>query len=118
MNRQEVLALGVPEDKYKEFQAVYHRDLRKAAERIVKKNEDCRIVPTVDEYREAILAIIKLLPDPERLKRVLGVANNQYFNMCRDKEATQRTEESEGDSDGGSDVQPDRGRTEETETED
>ena len=37
MNKAELLALGLPEEDLKEFQQLYHRDLRKAAQSVDKE---------------------------------------------------------------------------------
>lgn len=73
MNRQEVLALGVPEEKYKEFQYFYNRDLEKAANR--KHAEEDADWQT----RSAIHAMLKLIKRPETLKAILVYVNSAYF---------------------------------------
>lgn len=73
MNRQEVLALGVPEEKYKEFQYLYNRDLEKAAARKAAA-EGGNI-----ETRAAINAMLKLINRPETLNSILKFINTAYY---------------------------------------
>lgn len=65
MTKQEVLSLGVPEDKYTEFQAAYYRDLNKLAAK--KRNEDDAEAST----RSAVLAMLKLVKKRDSLERIL-----------------------------------------------
>lgn len=74
MSRDEVLAFGVPEDKVKEFQEVYNRDLRKAADRLTRKRDD-----DGGETRAAIYAMLKLIKQPDTLARILQNINKAYY---------------------------------------
>ena len=72
MNRQEVLALGVPEEKYKEFQELYNRDLNsRVASRMAEDNES--------SLRSAINAMLKLIKHPETLNGILKYINTAYY---------------------------------------
>lgn len=73
MNREEVLALGVPEEKYKEFQYLYNRDLEKAA------NRKCRLDDEGGQTRSAIYAMLKLIKRPETLNSILKYINTAYY---------------------------------------
>lgn len=75
MSRDEVLALGVPEDKYSEFQACYNRDLEKAARRLQRKAED----NSNDQVKSAIFAMLKLIKKPETLEGILKYINTAYY---------------------------------------
>lgn len=65
MTKQEVLSLGVPEDKYTEFQAAYYRDLNKLADK--KRKEDDEEAST----RSAVFALLKLVKKRDSLERIL-----------------------------------------------
>lgn len=65
MTKQEVLSLGVPEDKYTEFQAAYYRDLNKLADK--KRKEDDAEAST----RSAVFALLKLVKKRDSLERIL-----------------------------------------------
>ena len=73
MNREEVLALGVPEEKYKEFQYLYNRDLEKAA------NRKCQTDEEGGQTRSAIHAMLKLIKRPETLDSILKYINRSYY---------------------------------------
>ena len=73
MNKNEVLALGVPEEKYREFQYYYNRDLEKLANR-KRTEEDVNW-----ETRSAIQSMLKLIKRPETLKAILVYVNSAYF---------------------------------------
>lgn len=74
MLKEEVLAFGVPEEKLKEFQEVYHRDCRKAAYRMGKA-----VDPDADT-RSAINAMLKLIKRPETLNKILRDINKYYYS--------------------------------------
>lgn len=74
MTKEEILALGVPEEKYREFQRIYSRDVNRAA-----KHE--RTVEGIDqETRAAIHAMLKLIKRPETLGKILKYVNTAYYN--------------------------------------
>ncbi len=74
MTKEEIIALGVPEEKYREFQRVYSRDVNKAA-----KHE--RMTEGIDqETRAAIHAMLKLIKRPETLGKILKYVNSAYYN--------------------------------------
>lgn len=73
MSRDEVLALGVPENKYKEFQYLYNRDIEKAAKRL-RKLEDSDV-----QIKSAIFSMLKLIKKPETLEGILKYINNAYY---------------------------------------
>lgn len=72
MTKQEVLSLGVPEDKYTEFQAAYYRDLNKLAAK--KRNEDDAEAST----RSAVFAMLKLVKKRDSLERILKYVHRVY----------------------------------------
>ena len=72
MTKQEVLALGVSEDKYTDFQAIYHRDLNKLAAK--KRNEDDAEAST----RSAVFAMLKLVKKRDSLERILKYVHRVY----------------------------------------
>lgn len=74
MTKEEILSLGVPEDKYRAFQAMYSRDLNKLANH--KKAEEDADWAT----RSAIHAMLKLIKRPETLNRILRYINSAYYN--------------------------------------
>ena len=73
MTKDEALKFGVSEDKYRAFQAVYHKDLDKMAAK--KRAED------TEEYntRSAIVSMLKLIKKPQTLNKVLNYVHKAYF---------------------------------------
>ena len=65
MTKQEVLSLGVSEERYADFQAAYHRDLNKLAAK--KRDEDDAEAST----RSAVFAMLKLVKKRDSLERIL-----------------------------------------------
>ena len=76
MNKAEAIALGVPEERLKEFQEKYHRDLRKAVHR--RENS------TTKPIRAAIDSVISSIKDVDKLREVLAVVTEIY---CRPSKA-------------------------------
>lgn len=72
MTKQEVLSLGVPEDKYSDFQAAYYRDLNKLAAK--KRNEDDAEAST----RSAVFAMLKLVKKRQSLEKILCYVHRVY----------------------------------------
>lgn len=72
MTKQEVLALGVSEERYADFQAEYYRDLNKLAAK--KRNEGDAEAST----RSAVFAMLKLVKKRESLERILRYIHRVY----------------------------------------
>lgn len=73
MTRDEVLALGVPADKVRAFQAAYMKDLNKlATKKRMEEDENY-------ETRAAIAAMLKMIKRRETLHKVLQFINKEYF---------------------------------------
>ena len=73
MTKEEALALGVPEDKYRAFVAAYNKDLN-------KRQHNKREMDEADwETRSAIIAMLKLIKKPETLCSILKYINSAYF---------------------------------------
>lgn len=74
MTKEEILALGVPEDKYRDFQRIYSRDVNRAA-----KHE--RKMDGIDQDTiAAIHAMLKLIKRPETLLKILKYVNKAYYD--------------------------------------
>lgn len=73
MTKTEVLSFGVPEERYKEFQAAYNRDLNSRIKSEMRKEADPLI-------RSAILAMLELIKRPETLESILKYINKAYFS--------------------------------------
>lgn len=73
MTKEEVLALGVPEYKYREFQAVYNCEIN---ERAAKKRQE---EDELQSFRAAIDAVLALITREDKLRRVLNFAFKAFF---------------------------------------
>lgn len=72
MTKQEVLSLGVPEEKIKEFQMLYNRDMNSRVTSRTLEDAD-------GSLRSAILAMLKLIKKPETLESILKFINTAYY---------------------------------------
>lgn len=79
MKKEEVIALGVPEENYKIFQERYSRDLDRRVKTLAAKNRD-----TTPELRDAIMSMVTLIKQPETLENVL---RNTFMLHCSEDEA-------------------------------
>lgn len=74
MTKEEVLALGVPEDKYREFQTLYNRDLNKLSKHYERAEADEGY-----QTRSAIHAMLKMIKKPKTLHDILKYINKAYY---------------------------------------
>ena len=82
MKREELYSFGIDESHRKDFLAVYWKDVRKAADQMLqKKGRKVKGDPSPEELREAIGCMVRLIPDPVRLQRILTYVNTQYHKM-------------------------------------
>lgn len=96
MKREELYSFGIDESHRKDFLAVYWKDVRKAADQMIqKKKRKTEGDPSPEELREAIGCMVKLIPDPVRLQRVLTYVNTQYHKMRLELEEMSRQEDAE-----------------------
>jgi len=71
MKKEEALALGVPEERIREFQDIYNRDLRKA----VKNDRDKQEGGT----QTAIMHFVPLIKEEENLRKILKTVSHFYI---------------------------------------
>lgn len=79
MNKAELLALGFPEERLKEFQRLYHRDLRKAVQSADKEAK---------ELRAATIPMLNAIKSPERLRLILATVSHHYLKEYQDNKKT------------------------------
>lgn len=90
MKKSEVIAFGVPEDRVKEFQEVYHTELRNTAARMIRKENEREALNDEEAIKSAIYSMVSLMTGKERLNRILNYVNSQYFQMSKDKESERK----------------------------
>lgn len=73
MTKEEVLALGVPEEKYRLFQTAYNKEVNeRAAKKRLEEDE-------LQSYRAAIDSVLALITREDKLGRVLHFAFKAFF---------------------------------------
>lgn len=79
MIKEEAIALGVPEEKYREFQNAYNRDLNLRAQRIANSmyadSRDGEEWVTLS----AIYAMLKMIKRHDTLESILRYINTAYY---------------------------------------
>lgn len=67
MTKEDMIALGIPKDRMKDFRTRYFADVKKAAQRMNKSSEQ----PTND-LKKAIAALVQVIDDPDCLHQILS----------------------------------------------
>lgn len=67
MTKEDVIALGIPKDRMKDFRTRYFADVKKAAQRLNKSSEQ-----STDDVKKAIAALVQVIDDPEILHQILS----------------------------------------------
>ena len=60
MTKEDMIALGIPKDRMKDFRTRYFADVKKAAQRLNKSSEQ-----STDDVKKAIAALVQVIDDPE-----------------------------------------------------
>lgn len=72
MNKAELLALGLPEERVREFQKIYNRDLDRRARQMIERKEP-------DSLRDAITSTLSTIENPARLRLILATVSHHYL---------------------------------------
>ena len=67
MTKEDMIALGIPKDRMKDFRTRYFADVKKAAQRLNKSSEQL-----TDDVKKAIAALVQVIDDPETLHLILS----------------------------------------------
>lgn len=67
MTKEDMIALGIPKDRMKDFRTRYFADVKKAAQRLNKSSEQ-----STDDVKKAIAALVQVIDDPEILHQILS----------------------------------------------
>lgn len=78
MKKAELMEYGIPEAKIRAFNEVYWNDVRKQAARMVEETKGQEAAPSTASMREAIAAMVRVIPDPVRLSMILNNVNHHY----------------------------------------
>lgn len=67
MTKEDMIALGIPKEKMKDFRTRYFADVKKAAQRLNKSSEQ-----STDDVKKAISALVQVIDDSEILHQILS----------------------------------------------
>lgn len=67
MTKEDMIALGIPKDRMKDFRIKYFADVKKAAQRMNKSSDQL-----TDDLKKAISALVQVIDDPDRLHQILS----------------------------------------------
>lgn len=67
MTKEDMISLGIPKDRMKDFRTRYFADVKKAAQRLNKSSEQ-----STDDVKKAISALVQVIDDSEILHQILS----------------------------------------------
>lgn len=67
MTKEDMIALGIPKDRMKDFRTRYFADVKKAAQRLNKASEQ-----STDDVKKAIAALVQVIDDSKILHQILS----------------------------------------------
>ena len=67
MTKEDMISLGIPKDRMKDFRTRYFADVKKAAQRMNKSSEQ-----STDDVKKAISALVQVIDDSEILHQILS----------------------------------------------
>lgn len=85
MKKAELMEYGIPEAKIRAFNEAYWNDVRKQAARMVEEAKGQEAAPSTASMREAIAAMVRVIPDPVRLCMILNNVNRHYQNYTNEQ---------------------------------
>lgn len=91
MKKAELMEYGIPEAKIRAFNEVYWNDVRKQAARMVEEAKGQETAPSTASMREAIAAMVRLIPDPVRLNLILNNVNRHYQSYTNEQNGVKPT---------------------------
>ena len=69
MTKEDMIALGIPKERMKDFRTRYFADVKKAAQRMNKSSDR-----STDDLKKAIAALVQVIDDPDRLHQIRAYA--------------------------------------------
>lgn len=85
MKKAELMEYGIPEAKIRAFNEVYWNDVRKQAARMVEEAKGQDAAPSTASMREAIAAMVRVIPDSVRLSLILNNVNRHYQSYTNEQ---------------------------------
>ena len=93
MKKAELMEYGIPEAKIRAFNEVYWNDVRKQAARMVEEAKGQDAAPSTASMREAIAAMVRVIPDPVRLSLILNNVNRHYQSYTNEQNGVNGSEQ-------------------------
>lgn len=74
MTKEDMIALGIPKEKMKDFRTRYFADVKKAAQRLNKSSDQ-----STDDLKKAVSAMLQVIDNPVDLHKILSFVSAVYM---------------------------------------
>lgn len=74
MTKEDMIALGIPKEKMKDFRTRYFADVKKAAQRLNKSSDQ-----STDDLKKAVSAMLQVIDNPVDLHKILSFVSTVYM---------------------------------------
>lgn len=74
MTKEDMIALGIPKEKMKDFRTRYFADVKKAAQRLNKSSDQ-----STDDLKKAVFAMLQVIDNPADLHKILSFVSAVYM---------------------------------------
>lgn len=74
MTKEDMIALGIPKDRMKDFRTRYFADVKKAAQRLNKSSDQ-----STDDLKKAVSAMLQVIDNPVDLHKILSFVSTVYM---------------------------------------
>lgn len=74
MTKEDMIALGIPKEKMKDFRTRYFADVKKAAQRLSKSSDQ-----STDDLKKAVSAMLQVVDNPADLHKILSFVSTVYM---------------------------------------
>ena len=74
MTKEDLIALGIPKEKMKDFRTRYFADVKKAAQRLNKSSDQ-----STDDLKKAVFAMLQVIDNPADLHKILSFVSAVYM---------------------------------------
>ena len=74
MTKEDMIALGIPKQKMKDFRTRYFADVKKAAQRLNKSSDQ-----STDDLKKAVSAMLQVIDNPVDLHKILSFVSAVYM---------------------------------------
>ena len=74
MTKEDMIALGIPKEKMKDFRTRYFADVKKAAQRLNKSSDQ-----STDDLKKAVSSMLQVIDNPTDLHKILSFVSTVYM---------------------------------------